>query len=127
MLICYLSLPGVSLLSPCPHRLAEHALDMVRDQGCMDVISTSFESECVKPESSIFEQHVASLGVAPSECFFIGDTYRIDVEGSLRVGIDPIWLRRDGTHATDCTVPQIASLWELMDLPFVATYPGRGA
>jgi len=103
--------------------LSDRGLEMVRYLGSIDVISTSFECQCVKPDARIFEKNAASLGISPSECFFVGDTHESDVEGALRAGLDPIWLRRDGTRATDCAVPQITSLWELMESPFQEMYP----
>ena len=49
-----------------------------------------------KPDLGIFRHAEARLGAAPSDCWFVGDTYDCDVLGPLRAGWHCIWFNRRG-------------------------------
>lgn len=49
-----------------------------------------------KPDLEIFRHAEARLGAAPSDCWFVGDTYDCDVLGPLRAGWHCIWFNRRG-------------------------------
>ena len=50
-----------------------------------------------KPNPAIFHKALHKLGVKPEECVMIGDSWRNDVAGAARAGIDAIWINRKGT------------------------------
>ena len=45
-----------------------------------------------KPHPVIFEQALADMGLAPSECLFVGDRPDIDVVGAKGIGMAAAWL-----------------------------------
>ena len=49
-----------------------------------------------KPDLEIFRHAEERLGAAPSDCWFVGDTYDCDALGSLRAGWHCIWFNRRG-------------------------------
>jgi len=47
-----------------------------------------------KPAPGLFREALRKLDVKPSEAVMIGDSWRSDVRGAGRLGIDAVWLRR---------------------------------
>lgn len=47
-----------------------------------------------KPRPGLFRSALHKLGVTPRETVIIGDSWRNDVRGASRLGIDAIWLQR---------------------------------
>ncbi|WP_165452539.1 HAD family hydrolase [Paenibacillus thalictri] len=48
-----------------------------------------------KPNASLFKFAMKSLGVSPSQCVMIGNSYRNDICGAWKAGIDAVWLQRN--------------------------------
>ena len=48
-----------------------------------------------KPDVRIFHEALDRLGAAAEHTWYVGDTFEEDVEGALRAGLVPIWLRAD--------------------------------
>lgn len=59
-------------------------------------IITSARVGYAKPHPRIYEYALEELMVAPVQAVHIGDSYRADVVGASRLGIQPLWLRRPG-------------------------------
>jgi putative hydrolase of the HAD superfamily len=51
-----------------------------------------------KPAADIFHHAANKVGCPASECMFVGDDLRWDVEGSASVGMRPVLIDRDGRH-----------------------------
>jgi putative hydrolase of the HAD superfamily len=64
-----------------------------------DVAVFSATAGCVKPEPRIYELALEGLGVAASECLFVGDGASDELEGARRVGMTPVLVCRDGVPA----------------------------
>jgi putative hydrolase of the HAD superfamily len=71
---------------------------------CFDVIVSSAWAGARKPHPMIFEHTLAKLDVSPSNVIFVGDTWGPDVVGPQAVGMQPMYLQRDG-HWPDETAP----------------------
>ena len=73
-----------------------------------------------KPDPEPFRRCLAALALAPAEAVYVGDDWRIDVEGSRAAGLIPIWLKHEQVqrHWPDVTpdVPVITRLDQLFDL-----------
>ncbi|MCE5333952.1 MAG: HAD family hydrolase [Desulfobacteraceae bacterium] len=73
-----------------------------------------------KPDEIPFRLSVGELGVLPEEAVFVGDDLRIDIQGALAVGIDPVWLKHYSVSRSWPDVPApcpvITSLDQLVAL-----------
>ncbi len=56
------------------------------------VLVDSTQVGCVKPDPRIFRHALDSLGVAPAEATFVGDSLLRDMAGARGVGMRHIWL-----------------------------------
>ena len=73
-----------------------------------------FDIDETKPDPAIFHLACEKSGQRPSECWYIGDNFKVDVQGSLAAGMMAIWLNRNGkAHSSGITT--IESLSELGD------------
>jgi HAD superfamily hydrolase (TIGR01549 family) len=57
-----------------------------------DAIVLSCRSGSRKPDKTNFELMIQELGVLPSECVMIGDTYTHDIEPALDMGMQAVWV-----------------------------------
>jgi putative hydrolase of the HAD superfamily len=73
-------------------------LDLVLDSGNLDVS---------KPDPRIFELAAERLQVAPSECYFVGDSFERDILPAKKVGFNTVWLR--GPNGRACPDPTKAN------------------
>lgn len=68
-----------------------------------------------KPDPAIFELALERAGAAPDASVHVGDSFRMDVEPAIAVGMNAVLLDRSQRHpSVDC--PTIASLHELADV-----------
>lgn len=54
-----------------------------------------------KPKRDIFLKAFDILGIEPDEAIFVGDNFDADVVGSKSVGMDVIWINRNGEQLGD--------------------------
>ena len=80
--------------------------------GMFSTIVISGDIGISKPEAGIFITACERAGVAPDQCYFVGDNLKIDAEAGTKAGLTGIWLNRDGREA-DTDLPVIFSLREL--------------
>lgn len=66
-----------------------------------------------KPAARIFEEACRKAGAKPEECVHIGDDPAADVHGSTAVGMQPVWLDRNGRDTASINAPRICSLLNL--------------
>lgn len=74
-------------------------------EGYFELVWGSAYAGCNKPHPCIFEQALDQMELAPSRALYVGDSYRHDVGGARRAGLDPVLVVRDGdTQGYDCPV-----------------------
>lgn len=67
-----------------------------------------------KPAARIFEEACRKAEAKPAECVHIGDDLSADVNGSAAVGMQPVWLDRNGRDAgAPVSAPRICGLLDL--------------
>ena len=73
-----------------------------------------------KPDPEPFRICLEKLSVAPGEAVYVGDDWRIDINGAGDAGLRPIWLKhysvRRNWPRVETSVPVISSLEQLLDL-----------
>ncbi|ACF14649.1 HAD-superfamily hydrolase, subfamily IA, variant 1 [Chloroherpeton thalassium ATCC 35110] len=68
-----------------------------------------------KPNKKIFEIALNQLQLKPSECFYIGDIYSIDVVGARASGITPVLLNKADNHHYDClSISKLSDIHSLL-------------
>ena len=80
----------------------------------------SHEVGIEKPHPGIFKRALERAGVPPALVLMVGDQYYSDVQGALAVGIQPLWLDRDGVFGDifehgDGRCPRIATLKDILE------------
>ena len=63
-----------------------------------DVVVTSEEVGCEKPEARIFNLAMQRLGVSAEECIMVGDRIATDILGAKAAGMRTVWVRK-GKHS----------------------------
>jgi putative hydrolase of the HAD superfamily len=64
--------------------------------GRFDVETFSATSGLAKPDREIYLTTAAALGVAPEECFFVGDGANDELAGAARAGMTPVLFAPNG-------------------------------
>ena len=82
-----------------------------------EAVVSSEGEQCYKPDARMFRAACQRLGVAPSECVYVGDRQLEDVMGAHNVGMAAVWINRSGA-AMDPTLPTPdAEIRNLLELP----------
>ncbi|HAK93445.1 MAG TPA: hypothetical protein DCM87_00130 [Planctomycetes bacterium] len=84
---CRLGVLSNYLLSEPIHRV------LARDgvHGLFAKVIVSKETGFAKPDPRCFDAIVRALALQRERTAYVGDDYRIDVEGALRAGLRPVW------------------------------------
>jgi HAD superfamily hydrolase (TIGR01509 family) len=69
-------------------------LDTLGIRHVFSCIVLSEEFGIRKPDPRIFFHAAGLLGVSPSECLYIGDSYKNDITGSRAAGMLSCWFKR---------------------------------
>jgi HAD superfamily hydrolase (TIGR01549 family) len=73
-----------------------------------------------KPDATPFRLCLEMLGLAPEEAVYVGDDWRIDIQGAEAVGMHPLWLKhrlvQRNWPAVETAAPVIDSLEALLDV-----------
>ena len=80
-----------------------------------DVVTTSSEYDCSKPDPRLYESIIKRFNINKDEMIMIGDQVEKDVLPCLSIGIDAIWLNRKNKENTN-DVKEIKSLNELLSI-----------
>jgi putative hydrolase of the HAD superfamily len=78
-----------------------------------EVVICSGDVGFAKPDARIFEIAAAGLGLAPSQCLYVGDQCDSDTLGALHAGMRALWLNRKGLPVPDEMVTEIRTLKEI--------------
>ena len=86
-----------------------------------DACVFSCSAGCVKPEPEIYAVASDALGVAPSDCLFVGDGANDELAGAARAGMTPILVHRPGEAPrweglADWAGPRITSIPQVVAL-----------
>lgn len=89
--------------------------------GLFDVETFSATCGLMKPDPEIYLLTLEALGVAPSDCLFVGDGANDELAGAARVGIEPVLYLPAGTtcrwpNLRDWRGLQVSSLYEVVAL-----------
>ena len=101
------------------NNLLDEQLGKIRRIGIseyIDFFAISEEVGIAKPDRRIFEVALKRGNVKADEAVYIGDSWNIDILGSLNAGIYPIWLNRNGLQSPDPNVAEISSFLPLDDV-----------
>ena len=82
-----------------------------------DCIVIAGKYQMSKPDKRLFMMACEQIGCLPQEAYFVGDSIKNDIQGSLDVGMTPIYIWRDDTKP--CTikdVPQIYTIEQLLEV-----------
>lgn len=97
-----------------------HDLELARH---FEALTVSARVGFQKPHPGIFQHALESLNVAPASAMHIGDSYKADVLGARRMGIDAVLIDRSGGDPArfrdeyeDPDLTVVADLYELLDL-----------
>ncbi|WP_336637088.1 HAD family hydrolase [Lysinibacillus fusiformis] len=71
-----------------------------------------------KPDASIFEHVMESVGITADEAIMVGDNLNTDILGSSRVGMRNVWINRENNRANGAVTPtyEVASLTDLLQV-----------
>ena len=81
---------------------------------CAHALVSSGRAGVKKPDTRIFELAARELGVAASDCWFVGDHPVNDIDGATRAGMRAIWL--EGFHGWPEAQPRVTTIDALAQL-----------
>jgi putative hydrolase of the HAD superfamily len=81
--------------------LLEERLRELFSEHVFEFVIASSDYGVRKPHKLLFEAGISKSGLAPSEIWYVGDKYNVDVLGSAAVGIKPVWFRGESDSAKD--------------------------
>lgn len=83
----------------------------LKQAGLLNIthVVTSAEVGARKPHPKPFLEIARRFSVSPHEAYFVGDNWKSDIEGALRVGMKPIWISQ---YAKTNTLPHLVMAFE---------------
>lgn len=60
----------------------------------LDYVVLSYRTGFVKPSLELYEEALSKCGESPEDCWMVGDTYELDVEPAMSVGMHAVWVLR---------------------------------
>ncbi len=81
----------------------------------LEVVVTSQDTGYNKPHPEIFKAALKRAGVDAAEAAYVGDQYRVDVEGANGVGMKGILLDRNGYYPEMIGSPRLQSLAQVAE------------
>ncbi len=70
-----------------------------------------------KPDKTPFLSGVKMLGIKPGQAIYVGDDWRIDIQGSQAAGLHPVWLKHHQVQrnwpAVSASIPVITAIDQL--------------
>ena len=89
-------------------------METINIYDLLDYSLVSGEFHVNKPDRKIYHYVCGQLNLKPEECAYIGDNYRIDIEGSRNAGLYPVYVSRNGDVHDDVTT--ISNIGELLNI-----------
>ncbi len=85
--------------------------DRYNISNLFDVVVTSYDCKCIKPDGRIFNTALQKLGVEPGEALMVGDSHEDDILASRKLGMGGLLIdRKNKYQGVD---NKIASLTEI--------------
>ncbi len=107
----------VGVISNGSHRTRLEKVARLPFAAAIELTVSSESAGVKKPDAAIFRVAAEALGVAPEDCWYIGDHPLNDVIGAARAGMAPVWL--SGFHPWPAEMPppssQISMLAQLAE------------
>lgn len=120
----------VAVVTNGNHNQQSSKISRIGLEGLLDGIFSSELMNHAKPEPEAFTAPCQSLNVLPSETLYVGDNYRVDVEGARNAGLRALHLDREGPKR-ERTIQSLAELPSLLaesmrfDQSALLARPGR--
>lgn len=87
----------------------------------LDIAVVGGDENRQKPHASVFHRTAARLGIAPTDCLYVGDNPTNDIEGALDAGMHAVWIDRGLEPDNPCysrpipaNVPTVHSLTDIL-------------
>jgi putative hydrolase of the HAD superfamily len=111
---------AAGLVSNCTEEVAL-VWDETAFAGLFDAAIFSATAGCMKPDRRIYELACAELGVAPTDCLFVGDGANDELRGAHDVGMTAVLVHEDGEEPRwdglrDWKGPRITEIPQVLDL-----------
>ena len=104
----------LAILSNGQKETQRRKLNHIDIYNLLDYSLISSEYICWKPDPRIFQYTCEQMGCKPKECAYIGDNYEVDVLGSFKAGLKPVFVNRTKEHRPK--VITINQINELLDI-----------
>jgi len=94
----------------------EQQIDKLKTVGLIDyftTVVTSGEVGYSKPDKKIFLEACERVSKSPSDCYYVGDDFGIDILGSNAAGMNGIWINRKHESIYDRNIVNINNLNDL--------------
>ena len=108
---------------PCSRSIRD-SLENIGMLEVFDAVAISGDIGYVKPHAKAFAALLSQLGLAPSECAYVGDNWFTDVQGAKRIGMWAILTTQyvpyksfepaEGDHVPDMRVDHLNELEEVL-------------
>lgn len=90
-----------------------HRLDKLFPVHAFEFILASSEYGIRKPDPLLFQIALRKAGLSPSQVWYCGDNFLLDVCGAHDAGILPVWLNREGREPEEADFPYLSvSGWD---------------
>lgn len=96
-------------------------IDRIGLEPLLERIFSSERTGHAKPAAEAFTQPCKIMRIPPAQTLYVGDNFRVDIEGARNAGLPAIHLNREGTGGTRGPMT-IQSLSELPSLLFEGSF-----
>lgn len=94
--------------------------DLSRNRITVSRVFTSESIQVYKPQPEFYKRILASLGFAPGEVLFVGDSLNEDIQGPQRAGMRACWINRKNDSAgqirPDFEIADLRELFHILDV-----------
>ncbi len=92
------------------HHQQTSKINRIGLEGLLDGTFSSEMTSHAKPASAAFIVPCQSMNILPAETLYVGDNYRVDIEGARNAGLQALHLDREGTK-------RLGAIQSLTELP----------
>ena len=95
----------LGLLTNGPTNMQWSKIEQLKIASLFDEILVAGDIGIYKPDARVFHVLLDRLNVNPAEALYVGDSYRMDVVGAKRAGMQSIWVRNGNSSEADGVAP----------------------
>ena len=103
----------ICLVTDLTAHIQHRKIEKLNLNNWADFMVTSEEAGCEKPHPFMFQLALHKLNLNADEVCMIGDSYKKDIQGAKRLGIDAYWLTDKELDKAEDGVIQIRDLGEI--------------